>query len=454
MVDGEWRKISPNASFIVTATDYISDLQRKTLDLLYQPIIGQTAYALVNILWRMESDNEKFQIKNNFELLSLLNIDLSEFYDARVKLEGAGLLKTYVQATDSLNNIYVYKLFSPLDVKEFFKDDLLSITLLQMIGEKQYYDLGTKLIKKVYSSNDLKDISKNFLDVFVVKKDDLANTPDVTKKIRSSLSDDNNTKHKIVNDVKDFDFNLLLDILSQSYVNLDSVKKSHDLILSEHLLYGIDEISTSKFVEKATNINTNNLDVNKFKLLVSRQFDNVKLNKVPKKASKDETVKLSSVERGLVKSADFYAPIDFLYQLKKLNKGYVSSNEERILRELVHRMILPKEVINMITYHILIDQGNASLNKNLVDTIANDWAKNNISSAAGAIEYIRNRKSTQTKSYKKSFSIHKNSNIKQIKESLPEWARDDYNPRKNNKPIDKNKKRQLELELEELDNNK
>ncbi|WP_054657220.1 DnaD domain protein [Apilactobacillus ozensis] len=274
------------------------------------------------------------------------------------------------------------------------------------------------------------------------------------KKIRSSLSDDNNTKHKIVNDVKDFDFNLLLDILSQSYVNLDSVKKSHDLILSEHLLYGIDEISTSKFVEKATNINTNNLDVNKFKLLVSRQFDNVKLNKVPKKASKDETVKLSSVERGLVKSADFYAPIDFLYQLKKLNKGYVSSNEERILRELVHRMILPKEVINMITYHILIDQGNASLNKNLVDTIANDWAKNNISSAAGAIEYIRNRKSTQTKSYKKSFSTHKNSNIKQIKESLPEWARDDYNPRKNNKPIDKNKKRQLELELEELDNNK
>lgn len=226
MVDGEWRKISPNASFIVTATDYISDLQRKTLDLLYQPIIGQTAYALVNILWRMESDNEKFQIKNNFELLSLLNIDLSEFYDARVKLEGAGLLKTYVQATDSLNNIYVYKLFSPLDVKEFFKDDLLSITLLQMIGEKQYYDLGTKLIKKVYSSNDLKDISKNFLDVFVVKKKmTLLILLMLLKKIRSSLSDDNNTKHKIVNDVKDFDFNLLLDILSQSYVNLDSVKK-------------------------------------------------------------------------------------------------------------------------------------------------------------------------------------------------------------------------------------
>jgi replication initiation and membrane attachment protein len=454
MVDSELRNINPNSGFIVTSTEYISDLQRKTLDLLYQPIIGPVAYALFNILWRMEFDNDKFQIKNNFELLSLLNIDLSQLYDARVKLEGSGLLKTYIQETESLNKIYVYKLFPPLNARAFFKDDLLSVTLLQIIGEKQYYALGTKLIKKVYDDDNMKDISKNFLDVFVVKKNDLSNTPNVTKKIRANFSNQNDTKQQVVRDVKDFDFNLLLDILGQSYVNLDSVKKSHDLILSEHLLYGIDEISISRLIEKATNISTNILDVNKFKLLVSRQFEranNANANAL-QTVTKSDDIKLNAAEQSLVKSASFYSPINFLIKLKGANKGYISANEEKTLRDLVHRMVLPKEVINMITYHILVDQDHASLNKSLVDTIANDWAKHDISNAAEAIKYIRNRKdSIKNKFNKKSFN--KNNNRKQIKESLPEWARDDYNPHKDSKPIDKDKKRQLELELEELDNN-
>ncbi|CAI2593013.1 hypothetical protein AKUG0417_06520 [Apilactobacillus kunkeei] len=58
----QWREVAPLSKFILLADDDLSDLQRTSLDVLYQPIIGVLPYALINNFWRMS--HEKRHIKH------------------------------------------------------------------------------------------------------------------------------------------------------------------------------------------------------------------------------------------------------------------------------------------------------------------------------------------------------------------------------------------------------
>ncbi|WP_162924084.1 replication initiation and membrane attachment family protein [Apilactobacillus bombintestini] len=453
----QWRNVDPQSEFVLVANDDISDLQRTSLDVLYQPIIGVLAYALVNNFWRMAQERDPHKVHSHFELLSYLNVDVKSFYEARIKLEAAGLLKTLVKNSGE-DRVYAYQLINPLDTHSFFADDLLSVSLLQIIGEDRYLDIFQEFAKEPFDVSDYKNISKNFLEVFNIKQSEIAKTPTVVNKVKDNVnrvkSFETGTKDT-VND--DFDFNLLLDMLSQSFVNVADVKKSVDLINAEHELYGIDEIQMSKLIEKATNVTNNVFDPRKFKVIVSRQFKenhaslqetaDARGNESQTSASESS---LSNVEKQLVKSTQEYSPVEFLNYLKKAKGGYVRSAEERILAEVVERGILNAEVINMITYHLLVDQDKSGLNKSLFDAIADNWSQQHISNSSEAIEYIKKRKSDKIKP-KRNYSRRYNGQAN-VKETLPDWAKDGYDNSKNEKQVDETKKKELQERIKKLKN--
>lgn len=414
----EWRNISPQDNFILTSDYFISDLERKALDILYQPIIGINAYALINNLWRMYERDKDFELHVNFELLAYLNIDIQAFYEARLKLEGAGLVKTYVND----NHRYVYKLIKPLDINQFFSDDLLSVTLLQTIGENRYEDIVNDVITDNYDLEKYNDISKNFLQVFHIKSSELSNTPKDVNEAKSLVVNSTKPGTNDVNSDDDFDFSLVLSILEQSFVNISDVKKNHHLIQSEHLLYGINEPEMARFIEKATNVNNNVFDPNKLKLLVDRDFanNNVNLNEDNRKSyvANDDN-NLNQGEKQIVNMAKEFSPLDFLQGLKKQVDGFVHDNEIRTIRDVMDVSVLKPEVINMVTYHIIIDQKKSGLSRNLFTTIADNWSQKGIRTAEDAISEIRNRKKTSDEKKRE----HKRSYRKPIKEELPDWAK-------------------------------
>ncbi len=450
----EWREVNPLSKFILLADDDLSDLQRTSLDVLYQPIIGVLPYALINNFWRMSHEKKTHQAHSHFETLSYLSVDMKAFYEARLRLEAAGLMKTYIKTTSNDEKQYVYRLVSPLSVNDFFMDDLLSVSLLQVIGEDRYVDLYNEFIKPGFDLSGYEDVSKNFLQVFNIRDSEVTNTPKAVEKVKNSINANNDDVKSgpVIDKSNDFDFNLLLDMLNQSYVNTSDVKKNIDLINSEHQLYGIDEIEMAKLIEKATNVTNNVFDPNNFKILVSRQFKSNAVN-VPRRqtakvdnATETSGNDLNAQENQLIKSAGQYAPIEFLNYLKTAKGGYVHSNEERMISDLVSRQILKPEVINMIVYHLLIDQEKSSLNKNLFEAIADNWSQNNVTDASKAIAFIKNRQKEQSKP-RNTRSYNNRKTI--VKETLPDWAKDNEKPKEYGK-VDEDKKKELEARIQKL----
>ncbi|WP_203619718.1 replication initiation and membrane attachment family protein [Apilactobacillus nanyangensis] len=453
----QWREVDPLSKFILLADDDLSDLQRTSLDVLYQPIIGVLPYALINNFWRMSHEKKTHQAHSHFETLSYLSVDMKSFYDARLRLEAAGLMKTYIKNNESNEKQYVYRLVSPLSVNDFFMDDLLSVSLLQVIGEDRYVDLYNEFIRPGFDLSEYKDVSRNFLQVFNIRDSEVTNTPKAVQQVKNSINDNSNDVKSgpVIEKSDDFDFNLLLDMLNQSYVNTSDVKKNINLINSEHQLYGIDEIEMAKLIEKATNVTNNVFDPNNFKILVSRQFQSNAAN-ISRQTTNDEkstetdSNDLNAQEKQLIQSASEYAPIEFLNYLKTAKGGYVHSNEERMISDLVSRQILKPEVINMIVYHLLIDQEKSGLNKNLFEAIADNWSQNNVTNASKAITFIKNRQKELNKPRKPRFN---NNRKMTVKETLPDWAKDDEKPKEYGK-VNEDKKKELEARIQKLRNSR
>ncbi|MGN1291440.1 MAG: DnaD domain protein, partial [Levilactobacillus brevis] len=112
------------------------------------------------------------------------------------------------------------------------------------------------------------------------------------------------------------------------------------------------------------------------------------------------------------------APAVFLQAIKQKSGGFVTDGEQRIVRDLVSRQLFPEAVLNLMVYHVLVDEDRPTLNKNLLDTIANDWSKAKITTPEQAIQKIRERQQA-AKQPRRSRARQSAT----VKETLPEWAK-------------------------------
>ena len=88
----------PADQYIVVNRTILTDVERKNLISLYEPIIGYAAISLYLTLWR---DLDRLEIVsmdyNHHHLMTLLKCDLDTIKQARESLEAVGLIKTYVK---------------------------------------------------------------------------------------------------------------------------------------------------------------------------------------------------------------------------------------------------------------------------------------------------------------------------------------------------------------------
>ncbi len=129
--------IMPLDTYTVINKNILNENDRKLLLTLYQPIVGSTSINLYFNLWnsldKIELTSETLEHKN---LVTLMGISYSELLEARERLEGIGLIKTYIKEGE-INN-YVYELYSPISAHNFFINPLLSTTLYTSVGSQEY----------------------------------------------------------------------------------------------------------------------------------------------------------------------------------------------------------------------------------------------------------------------------------------------------------------------------
>ena len=402
--------------------DRVTDQSWQTLTQLYQPIIGPSAAGLYSALFWLP---KRATYTRHATLLGLLGMDLAHFYEARLRLEAAGLLTTKVKTANELTS-FVYELRAPLQPADFFRDDLLSVQLLGVVGEEVYRSLVTHNTPQATDSADEVDITKNFLDVFHVDGQELKQLPAAITATRDELPVDTSAPALKNSSHDDFDFKLLGDILEHSFIDTRALRSQRQLLLTEHATYGLDEVTMARYVGEATDLATNQFDPEQFKRVIAQSFGqqhraqpaaSEQAPSAAELAQASTAQHLSSAEQALIKVANTTVPAVFLQAIKQKRGGYITDGEQRIIRDQVSRQLFPQSVLNVLIYHMLVDSDKPTLSKALMDSIANDWSMKKIQTPQAAIKEIREHQQAASKP--------RQSRNRQptVKETLPDWAK-------------------------------
>ncbi|MGX7376115.1 replication initiation and membrane attachment family protein [Carnobacterium maltaromaticum] len=447
------KNLSPKDGFEVRQNALLSDMDQKILTFLYQPLTGATAYSLYMTLWS-EIGEESYWSEGilHSELLTILNCGIPELYRARVKLEALGLLKTYLKQEPEKQ--FIYELQSPLTAAEFFKDDLLSLLLLETVGKRKYKNLRQRYSINKIDTEKYVEVTKGFLDVFSFDKNKFSENQELLKDSTALIGNERPVETTQL-DNKTFEFKFFYEGLATQYINRSSITKEiENSILVLHTMYGIDELEMQKFVLQACDIDSGKVDEKKLKQVVYSNYHQTNQQPVELKErivedptsnqNKQKFRKNDLSHQGfskedivLIEISEEFTPFDFIENIKKQKGGYVARTEEWAVENLIKQSNLPKSVINILIHYVLVIRGNPTLTQNLADSIANDWSQSKVKSPEEAIRKVqelyreneikKQKRAEQQASYSKPRNNQYNSaagNQRNRQETLPEWAKE------------------------------
>ena len=369
--------ILPADTYTVINKTVINDSDRKIVSMLYQPIIGFTAVSLYfTLLDDLDKSSLMSEDQTHHHLMATMQLKLEDIIIAREKLEGVGLIKTYIKK-GSINN-YVYLVFSPISANEFFNHPILNIVLYNNLGKKEYEKLLNYYKIPRINLKDYEEITCSFDDVFTsVKGNILEMTEDVTKR------DSNNIE---IN--KGIDFNLLISSIPDNNLTEKTFnKETKELINALSFTYNLSTLDMQNLVRNSLNekgLNDKTLLRKSWREYY--QFDNngnlptLIYNKQPdylKKPTGD-----TSKWARMVYAFENLNPYQFL---KAKYKGAEPTDRDKRLIEnlLVDQKLNPGVVNVLIAYVLKIN--NEQLKKSYVETIAGQWIRLNIETVEEAM---------------------------------------------------------------------
>lgn len=420
--------ISPQSGYLVTTTAALSQLNNQELTDYYQPLMSPVAFALIQVLRsELVSHPTLDQLHHHSRLLTLLNVGINDLTLARNQLEALELLRTFSGVADG-EPFFVYQLQAQLTPRQLLSDDLLSTLLLQNVGNDQFEELVDKAGQYQYDVDKLDEQTHAFFDVFKPDQAELGRDEQVLKDAKDSLKTGDH--ERVVPTPQDgFDYGTLSQQLKQDGVAGEDLQKYRQLITTTHLMYGLDEVALRKLVLQSVNWGVENrFQPRQFQMAVAASYQQSQGQQresdqqtTTETHHKDSNAHLDAQEQQLVNVAQKLAPLQFLATLKKqTGGGFVTSNEKYIISNLV-QMGMKTDVINILSYYVIVNQNLPTLRKNLVDTIANSWQRAQITSAAAALGEIGQH---QTKAKVTRTKRSRRSKRGQVKETLPDWAKD------------------------------
>ncbi|KUP06637.1 Replication initiation and membrane attachment protein [Bacillus coahuilensis m2-6] len=425
-----WSELQPVDAYQVKLKGILHEYHRQVLTFLYQPLIGPQAYSLYMTWWssfekEISGTPDRY---NHYYLMDVFSLNLREILEARLKLEGIGLIKSYVKKTDD-ERAFVYELQPPLSPEQFFQDGFLNIFLYKKIGRTQFLKLKEFFSVEELDASQFTDITRSFQDVFtsdyrIVDNPEAleASEPMQGKKVkRGKKSED------IKLDSLQFDFEFFISLLSESMVPRKAItEKVKDVILKIAFLYGFPPIQMKKVLLQAMTIE-NEIDIeqlrkaarNTYQLQTGEEFPTL-LSKMsePVENSSDTKVPVTKEEK-LIHYLNEATPIELL---KDLSDGAEPSKSDmKIIEGVLLYQKLPQPVVNVLIYYVLL-RTDMKLTKGYVDKIASHWSRKKIATVEEAMaiakkEHAQYIEWTATKD--KPSATRRKSPIRT--EKLPDW---------------------------------
>ena len=277
--------ILPADSYVVVNKGLLNDTDRKTLTMLYQPIVGSLSLSLYFTLW---SDLNKMEIMSNeythHHLMNMMSLKLDEIVLARKN---------------------VYMIYSPLSPVEFFSNPILSSSLLSSLGKKDYQELINYYKFPKININEFEDITVHFSDIYKMGYTEEA----VEKNIKSK-----DKLEVIIDDV--VDFNYLISSMPNGINEKAFNGTTRKLINRLAYLYNFDDSIMTNLIKDSINekglISESELKKNCKNYYSFENTESPKLIYKRKNEIKVESKDVKSMREKLIESFECTTPYDFL----------------------------------------------------------------------------------------------------------------------------------------------
>ncbi|MBA4537087.1 DnaD domain protein [Bacillus aquiflavi] len=394
-----WQELLPVDHYLVSSDGLLHDYDRKVLSFLYQPLIGSTCFSLYMTLWAQLEENRLYSTPStHHSLMNLMDMNLKSIYNARLKLEGIGLLKTFVRTEDDVRS-FVYELRPPLTPEQFFLDGMLNIYLYKKIGKNQYMRLKQFFSdEKIKKDKHYNEITKQFQDVFAS-----ANLPSIQHKEEmiqklhyerdmQFIGRNEQKSVKITESV--FDFDLLLAGLKESLVPKKAFHpKVKEAISKLAFLYGIDPIQMKNIVVSALSID-NEIDIEELRKSARDWYQFEYQDNLPSLVDRIQPVvhhtqanEPKTKEEELIHYLETTSPRQLLVDIS--GGAEPSKTDLQMIENVMFNQKLLPGVVNVLIQYVML-KTDMKLSKSYVEKIASHWSRKKIKTVKEAMELAKN----------------------------------------------------------------
>lgn len=441
-------------SYQVKASGILTGADRKIITMLYQPLMGAECLALYQTLFTEVEENRLWsEAHSHVQLLNMLDISLKALFEARLKLEGLGLLKSYVK-TENDQRFYVYEILPPLSPEKFFSDGLLNIYLYSKIGNAQFQRLRRFFADEAFETDTYSEITRSFQDVFEPFKGGASAAEPVSNQVLV----DKVAAKEIEFDDASFDFHLFLSLLSPGMITREKITKEvRQTILKLHGIYQVSEKDMPSYLYRSLDSN-GDIDIVYLRKIV-REGYTIENGAPPKLQMKHETsikeepeVKETlNDEEALQVYLESITPFQLLVDI---SDGAVPAETDlRVVEEVMNQQNLPVPVMNVLIEYVLL-RLDRKLSKNYMMTIAAHWKRKNVKTAKEAMdlawqEHEKYKRLQEEPATPKNTNYNRNYQKSTRKEILPDWFDKEQVTPAENKMTDK-EKQTLEEQVREI----
>ncbi|OKL38306.1 replication initiation and membrane attachment family protein [Domibacillus mangrovi] len=375
-----WNEIQPSDPYTISISGCIDSLEQKVITLLYQPLVGAQALSLYMTMCA-EVENGKLSSGGapHYHLMNTLCCNLQQIYEDRLKLEGIGLLKTYVKKIDESRE-FLYEIQQPLAPDQFFSDGLLNVFLYRKIGKPHFLRLKHMFCDKEVKSAEFRNVTHDFTDVFSTGYIDSQEAEkDSIPQQDSRFAGKGESSSPVIAD--SFDFSALELTLKDALIPKAALTPFvKETIEKLSFLYGIRPPEMKNFVLSAIN-EQDEIDVEGLRKSARDAYQFESGGRLPDMTPRIQTAlsspaapELKTQEEKLIHYLETVSPRQLLIDIS----GSVPSKADmQIVEQVMLQYKLAPGVANVLIQYVML-KTDMKLSKSYVDKIASHWARKKV----------------------------------------------------------------------------
>jgi replication initiation and membrane attachment protein len=435
MMEQHWKEVLPVDRYIVRSHQILHDYDRKIITLLYQPLIGSKSFSLYMTFWSELEQNRLWgEEATHHSLIAIMQCNLKDIYQARLKLEGLGLLKTFLREEED-KRLFIYELHPPLTPQQFFTDSVLSVFLYNRVGRTKFNKLKRFFSDFDFDRNQFREMTKPFNEVFstvhpeeLVLKTEHGSNSDLELSSSHVYMDRTDSRHLYLSDSV-FNFNLFLSGLSENIVPRKAITpKVKEAIKKLAFLYGLDPLQMQKVVMSAIN-EENIIDIEELRKAAREWYQFEHGNRLPKISELVQPMEFRTMnddepktkEEQLIKLLETISPKQLLMDI---SGGIVPSSADlQVIEDIMFQQKLLPGVVNVLIYYVML-RTDMKLSKAYMEKIASHWARKNIKTVKEAMDLAK-KEHRQYQNWAQSKKQRSTQHKVVRKELLPDWLHQD-----------------------------